>query len=415
MLSLAFAHHGQDAPDRSPLLRLLWLAALAPARSFRLRRAAARENVRLASVGDRLDVFLADGRMIYFPELGAAARLARAPRDRPKAVAAELASLLATRPISRCKRLGGAIAGAASRRGFLCRARSDRPTKSSPAPASPWPGSDPGPAAQASAGGGRGPRRKTRALGRSRFRRARRRTSGGFGAARRNPGPCRGPSHSSFGRTPPHLYINFARRARRRFADHRPAQPAAFERAGPDRQKPCSTARARARRGRNRRRSANRIVPSGANRGYWRSGADGTGAPRRHRRSLSEIDLGPRLLRRGRGIGRRLYGGGRTQQVAAAGFLFASGIRVAAARGRAAARRLLHAGASGRHAARRQRPCGRAKNLGETPVTGRTQEAHRAFRRRIRWPKAEKLPERRAGQASPRPATPRASPIASPS
>jgi hypothetical protein len=54
---------------------------------------AARENVRLASVGERFDMNLADGRAITFPTLEPPRPTSAAP-DRPHEVAAELTSLL---------------------------------------------------------------------------------------------------------------------------------------------------------------------------------------------------------------------------------------------------------------------------------------------------------------------------------
>lgn len=56
----------------------------------------ARENVRLASVGERLDVVLADGRMIALPTLEPPRPTPAAP-DRPRDVAAQLTSLLTGR------------------------------------------------------------------------------------------------------------------------------------------------------------------------------------------------------------------------------------------------------------------------------------------------------------------------------
>lgn len=60
--------------------------------------ALAREKALFASVDERLDMVLADGRTIYFPSLEPP-RATRAAPDRPKAVAAELASLLAGRAL----------------------------------------------------------------------------------------------------------------------------------------------------------------------------------------------------------------------------------------------------------------------------------------------------------------------------
>lgn len=67
---------------------------------------AERENVRLARVGERLDVLLADGRMITFPALEPPRPTLAAP-DRPKNVAAELTSLLAGKSLT-LQRLAGA-------------------------------------------------------------------------------------------------------------------------------------------------------------------------------------------------------------------------------------------------------------------------------------------------------------------
>jgi hypothetical protein len=60
--------------------------------------AAAREKALFASVDERLEIFLVDGRKIYFPTLEPP-RATRAEPDRPKRVAAELASLLAGRTL----------------------------------------------------------------------------------------------------------------------------------------------------------------------------------------------------------------------------------------------------------------------------------------------------------------------------
>jgi endonuclease YncB( thermonuclease family) len=67
--------------------------------------AASRENVRMASVGERLDIVLADGRMIYFPTLEPPRATPAAP-ERAKNVAAELTSLLAGKSLM-VKKLGG--------------------------------------------------------------------------------------------------------------------------------------------------------------------------------------------------------------------------------------------------------------------------------------------------------------------
>jgi micrococcal nuclease len=66
---------------------------------------AARENVRLASVGERLDVVLADGRMVTFPTLEPPRPTPGVP-DRPRVVAAELTSLLTGRNLT-LQRLAG--------------------------------------------------------------------------------------------------------------------------------------------------------------------------------------------------------------------------------------------------------------------------------------------------------------------
>ena len=68
--------------------------------------AAAREKALFASVDERLEIFLADGRKVYFPTLEPP-RATRAEPNRPKMVAAELASLLAGRTLV-LVRLGGA-------------------------------------------------------------------------------------------------------------------------------------------------------------------------------------------------------------------------------------------------------------------------------------------------------------------
>lgn len=91
-------------PAASVILALSLLPAGAPAAERFACNAASRESVRLASVGDRLDVFLADGRMIYFPTLEPP-RPSPGARNRPKAVAAELASLLAGKDLA-LQRLG---------------------------------------------------------------------------------------------------------------------------------------------------------------------------------------------------------------------------------------------------------------------------------------------------------------------
>lgn len=57
-----------------------------------------RENVRLARVGDRLDIWLADGRRIYFPTLEPP-RATPAEPGRPGDVAREVTSLLASKAL----------------------------------------------------------------------------------------------------------------------------------------------------------------------------------------------------------------------------------------------------------------------------------------------------------------------------
>jgi hypothetical protein len=67
--------------------------------------AAAREKTFFASVDERLDLLLTDGRTVYFPTLEPP-RATRAEPNRPKTVAAELTSLLAGRTLV-LVRLGG--------------------------------------------------------------------------------------------------------------------------------------------------------------------------------------------------------------------------------------------------------------------------------------------------------------------
>jgi hypothetical protein len=67
--------------------------------------ATSREKAFFASVDERLDMVLADGRTVYFPTLEPP-RATRAQPDRPKRVAAELSSLLAGRTLV-LVRLGG--------------------------------------------------------------------------------------------------------------------------------------------------------------------------------------------------------------------------------------------------------------------------------------------------------------------
>lgn len=67
--------------------------------------AGSRENVRLASVNERLDVVLADGRLIYFPTLEPPRATPAAP-ERPKSVAEQLTSLLAGKTLA-LQKLGG--------------------------------------------------------------------------------------------------------------------------------------------------------------------------------------------------------------------------------------------------------------------------------------------------------------------
>jgi hypothetical protein len=66
---------------------------------------AERENVRLARVGEKLDVLLADGRMITFPALEPPRPTLAAP-DRPHSVAGELTSLLTGKNLT-LQRLAG--------------------------------------------------------------------------------------------------------------------------------------------------------------------------------------------------------------------------------------------------------------------------------------------------------------------
>jgi micrococcal nuclease len=66
--------------------------------------AAARENVQFESVDERLDLVLADGRRIYFPTLEPPRATSASPQ-RPKTVAAELASLLVGKKLA-LQRLG---------------------------------------------------------------------------------------------------------------------------------------------------------------------------------------------------------------------------------------------------------------------------------------------------------------------
>ena len=81
--------------------------------------AGAREKMRLARVNERLDMVLADGRMIYFPRVEPPRATPAAP-DRPQKVAAELTSLLADKNSACAKaRRGGSLGpdpGAAVRR-----------------------------------------------------------------------------------------------------------------------------------------------------------------------------------------------------------------------------------------------------------------------------------------------------------
>ena len=76
------------------LLFVAWPCAGRAAELLACGGVAARENVSLESVNERLDLILADGRMIYFPTLEPPRATAAGPQ-RPKTVAAELASLLA--------------------------------------------------------------------------------------------------------------------------------------------------------------------------------------------------------------------------------------------------------------------------------------------------------------------------------
>ena len=78
---------------------LFWLAALAPcAASPACDASAAREKARLDRVGERLDIVLADGRLIFFPSLEPPRATPAAPA-RPAEVASELTSLLRDKPL----------------------------------------------------------------------------------------------------------------------------------------------------------------------------------------------------------------------------------------------------------------------------------------------------------------------------
>jgi hypothetical protein len=83
-----------------PVLLVATLGLVAPGRAAEALDCAAapRESVRLATVGDRLDIVLADGRRIYFPTLEPP-RATPAEPDRAGDVARELASLLAGKPL----------------------------------------------------------------------------------------------------------------------------------------------------------------------------------------------------------------------------------------------------------------------------------------------------------------------------
>lgn len=77
------------------LAAMFWLATLnSVSAAPDCDASAARENAKLARVGERLDIVLADGRLAYFPSLEPPRATSAAP-NRPKDVAAELTSLLA--------------------------------------------------------------------------------------------------------------------------------------------------------------------------------------------------------------------------------------------------------------------------------------------------------------------------------
>jgi hypothetical protein len=86
------------------LLLVVWPCTARAAELLACGGAAAREIVRLESVNERLDLVLADGRMIYFPTLEPPRATSAAPQ-RPRAVAAELTSLLAGKSLE-LQRLG---------------------------------------------------------------------------------------------------------------------------------------------------------------------------------------------------------------------------------------------------------------------------------------------------------------------
>jgi micrococcal nuclease len=78
---------------------LFWLAATVSSSAAPSCAAATIEPVRVASVSDRLDLVLADGRLAYFPSLEPPRASAAAPQ-RPRETAAELASLLQNRALN---------------------------------------------------------------------------------------------------------------------------------------------------------------------------------------------------------------------------------------------------------------------------------------------------------------------------
>ncbi len=96
---------GLLAPVAAALLLFAAPRAGRAAEQFLCDAAGSRENVRLASVNERLDVFVADGRMIYFPTLEPP-RATPAEPERPKNVATQLTSLLAGKTLV-LQKLGG--------------------------------------------------------------------------------------------------------------------------------------------------------------------------------------------------------------------------------------------------------------------------------------------------------------------
>ncbi len=75
------------------------------AEALNCRASAPREKVRVAKIGQKLDILLADGRLVYFPTLEPPRATSAAP-DRPRYVAAQLTSLLAGRDLE-MEKLGG--------------------------------------------------------------------------------------------------------------------------------------------------------------------------------------------------------------------------------------------------------------------------------------------------------------------